>query len=89
MCWPRDAPTSSACFATSKELLDHCKTIHVKDPSGDKPFKCALAGCGKSWKASRLFCSRTLFDMYSTESERTSVSPAAVNAFVVVPACPH
>lgn len=51
MCWPRDAPTSSACFATSKELLDHCKTIHVKDPSGDKPFKCALAGCGKSWKS--------------------------------------
>ncbi|KAF9458340.1 hypothetical protein BDZ94DRAFT_1270889 [Collybia nuda] len=50
-CWPAGAPESSARFATSKELFDHSKIDHAHDPPGDKPFRCALAGCGKSWKS--------------------------------------
>jgi hypothetical protein len=50
-CWPAGADISSACFPTSKELLDHIRTEHTQDPAGHKPFRCALAGCGKSWKA--------------------------------------
>ncbi|KAG5648246.1 hypothetical protein DXG03_006204 [Asterophora parasitica] len=49
-CWPAGAPASTSCFATSKELLEHSKVEHAKDVPGDKPFRCALAGCGKSWK---------------------------------------
>lgn len=49
-CWPAEAPTSSACYATSRELFDHCRTEHESDLPGDKPFRCALAGCDKSWK---------------------------------------
>ncbi|TFK41278.1 hypothetical protein BDQ12DRAFT_704016 [Crucibulum laeve] len=50
-CWPADAVTSSACYPTSKELFDHVKDDHVHDLPGDKPYRCALAGCGKSWKS--------------------------------------
>ncbi|KAF8632550.1 hypothetical protein AX15_001765 [Amanita polypyramis BW_CC] len=49
-CWPSDADVSSACYSTSKELFDHCKTEHEFDPAGESPFRCALAGCNKSWK---------------------------------------
>ena len=52
-CWPAGATSSSACFQTSKELLDHSRNDHTDDAVGNKPFRCALAGCGKSWKASR------------------------------------
>lgn len=50
-CWPVNAPISSSCFATSKELLEHSKIDHSRDIPGDRPFRCALAGCGKSWKS--------------------------------------
>ncbi|RDB28956.1 Myb-like protein A [Hypsizygus marmoreus] len=50
-CCPMDTASSSACFATSKELFDHSKIDHAEDPPGDRPFRCALAGCGKSWKS--------------------------------------
>lgn len=50
-CWPIDALFSSACFATSKELFEHSKIDHARDIPGDRPFRCALAGCGKSWKS--------------------------------------
>ncbi|KAK2462006.1 hypothetical protein APHAL10511_006469 [Amanita phalloides] len=49
-CWPTDAATGSACYATSGELFDHCKNEHESDSIGDKPFRCALTGCDKSWK---------------------------------------
>ncbi|GLB36483.1 putative myb-like DNA-binding domain containing protein [Lyophyllum shimeji] len=50
-CWPKDARMSSSCFATSKELFEHSKVDHARDIPGDRPFRCALAGCGKSWKS--------------------------------------
>jgi len=53
-CWPADAAvtTSSACFATSRELGDHSKKNHANDVlGGGTPFRCALSGCGKSWKS--------------------------------------
>ena len=49
-CWPKDATISQSCFATSKELVDHNKNEHSDEPYTEKPFRCALAGCGKSWK---------------------------------------
>ncbi|KAM6498005.1 hypothetical protein JOM56_005953 [Amanita muscaria] len=49
-CWPDDAPFSSACFSTSRELFDHGKNEHEFDPPGETPFRCALASCNKSWK---------------------------------------
>ncbi|KAF9015047.1 hypothetical protein BDQ17DRAFT_1535786 [Cyathus striatus] len=50
-CWPESAATGIACYATSKELLDHTKEEHPDDLPGDRPFRCALTGCGKSWKS--------------------------------------
>ena len=41
---------SISCFATSRELFDHCRSEHESDPPGDKSFRCALSGCDKSWK---------------------------------------
>ncbi|KII93703.1 hypothetical protein PLICRDRAFT_26811 [Plicaturopsis crispa FD-325 SS-3] len=49
-CWPADAHTSAACYATAGELLDHSKSVHDSMPGGDTPFRCSLEGCGKSWK---------------------------------------
>ncbi|KAH0590307.1 hypothetical protein H2248_000466 [Termitomyces sp. 'cryptogamus'] len=52
LCWPLEAAVSSACFATSGELLEHTKIVHAADMRSalGKPYRCALAGCGKSWK---------------------------------------
>ncbi|KXN83638.1 Transcriptional activator Myb [Leucoagaricus sp. SymC.cos] len=50
-CWPSGATTSRSCFTTSKELFDHNKIEHSDEPYTEKPFRCALAGCGKSWKS--------------------------------------
>ncbi|GBE78420.1 hypothetical protein SCP_0113080 [Sparassis crispa] len=50
LCWPEGTITSSACFATSGDLLEHNRAKHPQDHFGSKPFKCGLAGCGKSWK---------------------------------------
>ncbi|KAF8527944.1 hypothetical protein BU17DRAFT_81177 [Hysterangium stoloniferum] len=57
MCWPQSAHTGSARFATASELAEHRKTAHTGTDSADtnvdehyKPFRCALEGCGKSWK---------------------------------------
>ncbi|KAL4257294.1 MYB transcription factor 20 [Pleurotus pulmonarius] len=48
-CWPTDASCSTSCFAMSKDLSEHVKTH--EDESSDRPFRCGLAGCGKSWKS--------------------------------------
>ncbi|PPQ92695.1 hypothetical protein CVT25_014002 [Psilocybe cyanescens] len=50
-CWPSTATTSSNCFATSGELLDHSKEQHPDEDASEKPYRCALTGCGKSWKS--------------------------------------
>ncbi|KAJ3512793.1 hypothetical protein NLJ89_g3310 [Agrocybe chaxingu] len=50
-CWPIGQETSSHCFATSGELLDHTKDDHTEEEPSEKPFRCALPGCGKSWKS--------------------------------------
>ncbi|KAI0651537.1 hypothetical protein C8Q79DRAFT_933915 [Trametes meyenii] len=50
-CWPADAVCSMSAFATSKELSDHSKVQHGGDLGGNKPFRCALTGCEKSWKS--------------------------------------
>ncbi|KAI0666343.1 hypothetical protein C8Q78DRAFT_1060895 [Trametes maxima] len=50
-CWPADAACSLSAFATSKELSDHSKVQHGGDLGGNKPFRCALTGCEKSWKS--------------------------------------
>ncbi|KAI0374497.1 hypothetical protein BV20DRAFT_1118498 [Pilatotrama ljubarskyi] len=50
-CWPADAPSSKSAFATSKELSDHSKIVHGGDLGGNKPFRCGLTGCEKSWKS--------------------------------------
>lgn len=54
-CWATDASSSSSCFAMSKDLSEHVKT-HESEES-DRPFRCGLAGCGKSWKVSNLLSS--------------------------------
>ncbi|TFK76764.1 hypothetical protein BDN72DRAFT_829929 [Pluteus cervinus] len=50
-CWPDGASNSFACFRTSKELFDHNKAEHPNPGPDEKPFRCALMGCGKSWKS--------------------------------------
>ncbi|KAF9535330.1 hypothetical protein CPB83DRAFT_841584 [Crepidotus variabilis] len=50
-CWPAGETSSSSCFVTSGELQDHAKDKHSDEEAADKPFRCALAGCGKSWKS--------------------------------------
>lgn len=53
-CRPLDSSvmTSTTCFSTSRELSDHSKNNHADDVlGGGKPFRCSLAGCGKSWKS--------------------------------------
>ena len=41
---------SGACFATSKELSEHCRAEHADRSCDDRPYRCGLDGCGKSWK---------------------------------------
>ncbi|KAF8649893.1 hypothetical protein AX16_005653 [Volvariella volvacea WC 439] len=52
-CWSSDAVMGKTCYATAKELFDHMREEHSDDSNGtgDAPFRCALAGCGKSWKS--------------------------------------
>ncbi|KAK7468569.1 hypothetical protein VKT23_003073 [Stygiomarasmius scandens] len=52
-CWPANATTGLACFATSRELFEHNKLHEHQDPHNieEKPFRCALSGCGRSWKS--------------------------------------
>ncbi|KAJ7630537.1 hypothetical protein FB45DRAFT_915812 [Roridomyces roridus] len=49
-CWPSTSQIGYVCFATSKELLDHSRTVHGEASVRNGPFRCALVGCGKSWK---------------------------------------
>ncbi|KAF7340030.1 Transcriptional activator Myb [Mycena venus] len=51
-CWPADAQIGHACFATSKDLIEHRRLVHGEggESPDDRPYRCALAGCGKSWK---------------------------------------
>lgn len=52
LCWPARETKSCACFATSRELNDHSKTLHADDIlGGGKPFRCGLDRCAKSWKS--------------------------------------
>ncbi|KAJ3558410.1 hypothetical protein NM688_g944 [Phlebia brevispora] len=50
-CWPSEEASSKCCYATSQELNEHWKTEHIDDMSCSTPFRCSLAGCGKSWKS--------------------------------------
>ncbi|KAH0838554.1 hypothetical protein J3R83DRAFT_6874 [Lanmaoa asiatica] len=50
-CWPSNAASSRACYCTSRGLSDHNKTAHPEDSGGDRPYRCGLEGCGKSWKS--------------------------------------
>ncbi|KAI0757323.1 hypothetical protein C8Q80DRAFT_1092893 [Daedaleopsis nitida] len=50
-CWPAGALSSKSAFVTSKELSDHSKTEHNGNLGGNKPFRCGLTGCEKSWKS--------------------------------------
>ncbi|KAG2149685.1 hypothetical protein BD769DRAFT_1343701 [Suillus cothurnatus] len=50
-CWPVTAASSLACYTTSRGLSDHNKSSHPEDSGGERPYRCGLDGCGKSWKA--------------------------------------
>ncbi|KAG7098935.1 hypothetical protein E1B28_000825 [Marasmius oreades] len=50
-CWPATAAVGTSCFATSKELWEHSRAVHLDDFGDERPFRCALEGCGKSWKS--------------------------------------
>ncbi|KIJ68706.1 hypothetical protein HYDPIDRAFT_24960 [Hydnomerulius pinastri MD-312] len=50
-CWPANALASCACYCTSRGLSDHNKSAHPDDSGGDRPYRCGLEGCGKSWKS--------------------------------------
>lgn len=79
MCWPTNAPEGSARFATSKELLDHSRIDHALDPPGGKPFRCALAGCGKAWKVFSIpFHAAIFFVKIKLDSEWCPVSFTSV-----------
>lgn len=87
MCWPAGAPESSARFATSKELFDHSKIDHAHDPPGEKPFRCALAGCGKAWKVFySFFFHPNFFSEINPEFEWRPVSFA--NVMSIIPYLP-
>ncbi|KAN0078361.1 hypothetical protein V8E55_010418 [Tylopilus felleus] len=49
-CWPPNETSSRASYCTSRGLSDHYKTAHPDDSGGDRPYRCGLGGCGKSWK---------------------------------------
>ncbi|KAJ7124754.1 hypothetical protein C8R43DRAFT_898713 [Mycena crocata] len=51
-CWPSGLEVGHVRFSTSKELLEHSRTLHAEEveAASDRPYRCALAGCGKSWK---------------------------------------
>ncbi|KAF9481702.1 hypothetical protein BDN70DRAFT_876021 [Pholiota conissans] len=50
-CWLAGAKSSLSCFSTSGELLDHTKDAHAESEVAEKPYRCALPGCDKSWKS--------------------------------------
>ncbi|KAI0032500.1 hypothetical protein K488DRAFT_85800 [Vararia minispora EC-137] len=57
-CWaPDDTGADSGSvagvrFATSRELAEHMRTAHASwNCADDKPYRCALVGCKKGWKA--------------------------------------
>lgn len=50
-CWPVTAVSSLACYTTSRGLSDHNKSSHPEDSGGERPYRCGLDGCGKSWKS--------------------------------------
>lgn len=62
-CWPSNAASSRACYCTSRGLSDHNKTAHSEDSGGDRPYRCGLEGCGKSWKV----CTDFLFRILSND----------------------
>ncbi|KDR84466.1 hypothetical protein GALMADRAFT_237340 [Galerina marginata CBS 339.88] len=50
-CWPHTQPTSSYCFQTAGELMDHSRDQHPNEDLAKRPYRCALPGCGKSYKS--------------------------------------
>ncbi|KAG0703172.1 hypothetical protein DFH29DRAFT_803840 [Suillus ampliporus] len=50
-CWPVTAASSLVCYTTSRGLSDHNKSAHPEDAGGERPYRCGLEGCGKSWKS--------------------------------------
>ncbi|KAF8971449.1 hypothetical protein BDZ97DRAFT_1786576 [Flammula alnicola] len=93
-CWPAGATTSHNCFSTSGELLDHSKDQHSEEEVAEKPYRCSLPGCEKSWKSinglqyhlqiSTAHFTRALFSRFSAQQPGTpdqstsSLSPEEV-----------
>jgi hypothetical protein len=79
-CWPSDASTSRSCFATSKELLDHGKLVHGEEEESvsDRPYRCALSGCGKSWKVSVITHQSAAILIVAADTERSAIPSADV-----------
>ncbi|KAG1783606.1 hypothetical protein EV702DRAFT_957236 [Suillus placidus] len=81
-CWPVTAARSLACYTTSRGLSDHNKSSHPEDSGGERPYRCGLDGCGKSWKA-RHFGSESINGLqYHLQISKAHFQHAIVSTFV-------
>ncbi|KAG2156524.1 uncharacterized protein EDB93DRAFT_1079460 [Suillus bovinus] len=81
-CWPVTAPSSLACYTTSRGLSDHNKSSHPEDSGGERPYRCGLDGCGKTWKA-RHFGSESINGLqYHLQISKAHFQHAIVSTFV-------
>ncbi|KAG1757264.1 hypothetical protein EDB19DRAFT_1622844 [Suillus lakei] len=81
-CWPVTAASSLACYTTSRGLSDHNKSSHPEDSGGERPYRCGLDGCGKSWKA-RHFGSESINGLqYHLQISKAHFQHAIVSTFV-------
>ncbi|KAG2117932.1 uncharacterized protein F5147DRAFT_566041 [Suillus discolor] len=81
-CWPVAAASSLACYTTSRGLSDHNKSSHPEDSGGERPYRCGLDGCGKSWKA-RYFGSESINGLqYHLQISKAHFQHAIVSTFV-------
>ncbi|KAG1904791.1 uncharacterized protein F5891DRAFT_944949 [Suillus fuscotomentosus] len=81
-CWPVAATSSIACYTTSRGLSDHNKSSHPEDSGGERPYRCGLDGCGKSWKA-RYFGPESINGLqYHLQISKAHFQHAIVSTFV-------
>ncbi|KAG1787838.1 uncharacterized protein HD556DRAFT_1246130 [Suillus plorans] len=81
-CWPVAAASSLACYTTSRGLSDHNKSSHPEDSGGERPYRCGLDGCGKSWKA-RYFGPESINGLqYHLQISKAHFQHAIVSTFV-------
>ncbi|KAG2155483.1 hypothetical protein DEU56DRAFT_724964 [Suillus clintonianus] len=81
-CWPATSAISRACYTTSRGLSDHNKSAHPEDSGGERPYRCGLDGCGKSWKA-RHFGSESINGLqYHLQISKAHFQHAIVSTFV-------